>query len=158
MVESFGPVAKRSEPFEFSETDYYESSMGRGLRKVLFVFERPFEPTDLVGVKLQTNAWEKECVESSRYAEPRPLNLDPGYLTLGKLVLASTKDFLHRLYLSRGIYGEVTLYFKHHGWQHHAWTFPDYRRDDYQRFLTECRQWLHGQLRKEPTGSCRSSG
>jgi hypothetical protein len=158
MIGCFGPVAKKSEPFEFNETDYYESAMGRGLRKVLFVFERPFDPADLVDAKLQTNAWETACAQAGRYTEPRPLNVDPGYLTLGKLILASTKDFLHRVYLSRGIYAEVTLYFKHHRWQHHEWTFPDYRREDYQRFLAECRQWLHRQIRKEPTGSCGSCG
>ena len=77
------------------------------------------------------------------HAEPRPLNLDPGYLTLGKLVLASTKDFAHRIYLQRGIYAEVTLIYRHHRWQHHEFTFADYRRVDYQQFFSQCREWLH---------------
>jgi hypothetical protein len=77
---------------------------------------------------------------------PRPLNLDPGYLGLGKLVLASTKDHAHRLYLSRGIYAEVTLNYQDRGWRHHDWTFPDYRRADYQQFFSQCRDYLrrHG--------------
>ena len=74
--------------------------------------------------------------------EPRPLNLDPGYLTLGKLVLASTKDFAHRIYLSRGIYAEVTLQYRHRRWEHHQYTFPDYRREDYQQFFSECREGM----------------
>ena len=81
-------------------------------------------------------------------AEPRPLNLDPGYLTLGKLVLASTKDFAHRIYLSRGIYAEVTLYYRHGRWEHHQFTFADYRREDYQHFFSQCRDVLHRRLRE----------
>ena len=72
----------------------------------------------------------------------RPLNLDPGYITPAKLVLASTKDHAHRIYLRDGIYAEVTLSFRGRKWQPLEWTYPDYRRDDYQRFFTECREWL----------------
>ena len=122
--------------------------MGPDLRKVFFVFARPFDPAALVDVKLETNRWEEEYAHSGRHAEPRPLNLDPGYLGLGKLVLASTKDFTHRIYLDRGIYAEVTLHYKHHRWHHHQYTFADYRRDDYQRFFSECRRYLHDRTRQ----------
>jgi hypothetical protein len=96
-----------------------------------------------------TNRWEEEYAAASDHAESRPLNLDPGYLTLGKLILASTKDFAHRIYLARGIYAEVTLQYKHRRWQHHEYTFPDYRRADYQQFFSECRDTLHERLQKE---------
>ncbi|MBN2578685.1 MAG: DUF4416 family protein [Pirellulales bacterium] len=82
-----------------------------------------------------------------KHPEPRPLNLDPGYLTLGKLVLASTKDFVHRIYLRSGIYAEVTLFYKHHQWRHHEYTFADYRRTDYHRFFDQCRKRLHEKIR-----------
>ena len=59
-----------------------------------------------------------------------------------KLVLASTKDHAHRLYLAQGIYAEVTLYYKDRQWQHRDWTFPDYRREDYQQFFSACRELL----------------
>jgi hypothetical protein len=62
--------------------------------------------------------------------------------------LASTKDFAHRIYLNRGIYAEVTLFYKHHRWQHHDCTFADYRRADYQQFFSLCRETLHRRLRK----------
>ena len=61
---------------------------------------------------------------------------------------ASTKDFAHRIYLAQGIYAEITLFFRHGRWRHHEWTFGDYRREDYQRFLTECRDLLHRRLRE----------
>jgi hypothetical protein len=100
-------------------------------------------------MKRQTNDWELEYARQGGHAEPRPLNLDPGYLTLAKLVLASTKDHAHRLYLARGIYAEVTLSYKDRQWQPHPWTFPDYRRVDYQAFFDRCRNLLHAREREE---------
>jgi len=144
----WGPIELEGPVFEFAETEYYTSTMGPGLKKVFFAFARPFDPADLVDVKLLTNNWENEYAALGRHPEPRPLNLDPGYITLGKLILASTKDFAHRIYLNRGIYAEVTLYYKHHRWQHHDCTFADYRREDYQRFFSLCRETLHRRTRK----------
>jgi len=167
--DNWGPVELESPRFDFTETHYYDATMGTGLKKTFFAFRRPFDPAELVQIKLQTNRWEAEYAAAvvdaascrvgpnaatrqdaastgqdaaSTWEVPRPLNLDPGYLTLGKLVLASTKDFAHRIYLSRGIYAEVTLQYKHRRWQHHEYTFADYRRADYQRFFTECRDVL----------------
>jgi hypothetical protein len=141
-VEAWGRVERESPRFDFADTHYYDATMGPGLKKVFFAFQRPFDPAELVEIKLETNRWEEQYAAAAGHAEPRPLNLDPGYLTLAKLVLASTKDFAHRIYLSRGIYAEITLQYKHHRWQHHEYTFPDYRREDYQRFFTECREVL----------------
>jgi hypothetical protein len=150
-IETWGPIALASEPFNFTETDYYESTMGPGLKKVFWVFERPYDPADLAQTKLLTNAWENEFAAAAgdrrvELSEPindaRPLNLDPGYLTVAKLVLASTKDHTHRIYLRDGIHAEITLFYRHGCWEHHEWTFPDYRRADYQAFFTRCRDWL----------------
>lgn len=138
-VETWGLIARESPQFAFRETQYYDATMGPGLRKVFFAFQRLVDPADLSAIKLLTNRWEEEYALAAGLPEPRPLNLDPGYLTLAKLVLASTKDFAHRIYLRDGIYAEVTLYYKRHHWQHHEFTFADYRREDYQRFFSECR-------------------
>src|SRR5690554_3515107 len=91
-VEHFGPVALESPRFDFRETHYYDSTMGPDLKKVFFAFKRLIDPTEIVAVKLATNRWEEEYAASHDHAERRPLNLDPGYLTPGKLVLATTKD------------------------------------------------------------------
>jgi hypothetical protein len=141
-IEAWGPIAKESPVFSFAETAYYESTMGPDLRKLFFVFQRPIDPEQLVEIKLETNRWEEEYSTMGGHSEPRPLNLDPGYLTLAKLVLASTKDYAHRIYLSRGIFAEITLQYRHHRWVHHDFTFPDYRRADYQQFFSECREML----------------
>lgn len=141
-AEAWGPIALASPRFSFEETSYYEPTMGPGLQKCFWAFEQLIDPGTLAAIKIQTNAWELEYAKESGQGEPRPLNLDPGYLTPAKLVLASTKDHAHRLYLSDGIYAEVTLFYKDRRWQHRDWTFPDYRRTDYQQFFADCRRAL----------------
>jgi len=146
--DAWGPVALESEPFEFVETDYYEPTRGAGIKKIFWVYERLVDPATLITIKRQTNDWEAEYAAASDHEESRPLNLDPGYLTLGKLVLASTKDHAHRIYLGQGIYGEVTLQYRGNQWQEGDWTFPDYRRADYHAFFSEARGHLRGRLRE----------
>ena len=138
----WGPAALQSPTFAFRETDYYEATMGGDLGKTFLAFERLGDPGELAAWKHTTNAWEEEYAALGRHPEPRPLNLDPGYITAAKLVLASTKDHVHRIYLGQQMFAEVTLYFKHGAWRHHEWTFPDYRREDYQQFFLAVRHDL----------------
>jgi hypothetical protein len=147
---AWGPVALESQRFPFDATDYYEASMGPGISKVFYAFERLIDPERLAELKLLTNAWEADYAGKGGHAETRPLNLDPGYLTPAKLVLASTKDHAHRMYLSRGIYAEVTLFYKHRQWQAREWTFPDYQRADYQQFFSQCREYLRARMSQGP--------
>jgi hypothetical protein len=130
--------------------------MGVPLIKRFFAFERLIDPARLPEIKCLTNAWERQYAEdvgrsaTPSYVATRPLNLDPGYLELAKLVLASTKDHAHRIYLSQGIYAEVTLQYRlKAGWQPQPWTFPDYRRADYHEFFDRCREYLRGRLREQ---------
>lgn len=144
---AWGPVALESERFAHEETRYYEASMGSGLLKTFFAFERLVDPAELIEFKRQANAWEDAYKASAEHPEDRPLNLDPGYLTEAKLVLASTKDRDHRLYLGRGIYAENTLYYTRGGWQSRPWTYPDYQRADYHEFFRSCRDYLRARYR-----------
>jgi hypothetical protein len=111
--------------FDFNFTEYYESEMGPGLKKVFFSFTGTILPGDLVRLKLATNELETAWMLDRK----RRVNLDPGYVTRAKLVLASTKDFAHRVFLGEGIYGDVQLQFRHGKWRPSGWTFPDYRTD-----------------------------
>ncbi|MCH2113725.1 MAG: DUF4416 family protein [Pirellulales bacterium] len=147
-VATFGAVHLKSEPFDFIETEYYQATMGVGLQKQFLTFQTLIDPGELPQIKHTTNEWELRGAAQMRVAEPRPLNLDPGYLTLAKLVLATTKDHAHRIYLAEGIYAEVTLNYRGGHWQECAWTYPDYQRADYQAFFTKCRQTLQAQRRE----------
>lgn len=144
----FGQAQAVSDAFEFTETAYYTATMGADLRKQFWAIGM-IDPGELAAVKRRTNVWESEYAALGKHLESRPLNLDPGYLTAAKLVLASTKDHAHRIYLSGGIYAEVTLNFRGGQWQELSWTYPDFRRSDYQDFFTTCRGLLMRQL-KDP--------
>jgi hypothetical protein len=154
-AEQWGPIALRAGPYAFADTSYYAATMGTDLQKVFFAFERLVDPADLPAIKLTTNRWEQEYATRARHSEARPLNLDPGYLTPAKFVLASTKDFAHRIYLGCGIYAEITLrYERKQGWQPLQFTFPDYRRGDYRVFFDQCRAYLQAQRRKTAGDDC----
>jgi len=140
--EQFGKSALVSPAFDFTETDYYLDEMGPDLKKQFWVFEQTIDPVELASVKRATNDLEDQYIEQSEHAETRPLNLDPGYLTLAKLILASTKDHAHRIYLQEGIYAELTLQYRGKAWHALPWTYPDYQREDFQAFFTECREVL----------------
>lgn len=139
-ISRWGPIALESPRFEFTETSYYESSMGAGLKKTFFGFVDLMGPTELVDDKLRTNEGEFEYAAQAQHDDERPLNLDPGYLTESKFLLATTKDHAHRIYLDRGIYAEITLRYFQKRWQPWDWTYPDYCREDFIDYFTQCRE------------------
>lgn len=145
---ALGASSLTSEAFAFKDTDYYDEEMGCELKKQFVVSADLVDPEELAQLKTQTNAWESEYAGTHKHNEPRPLNLDPGYIAESKLVLASTKNHSHRIYLSQGIYAEITLgYSRKSGWVAMPWTYPDYKRSDFQTYFSECRQYLRQQLR-----------
>lgn len=146
---AWGGIVCEAGPFPFDQTTYYERSMGAGLKKRLWAFRRLIDPTDLPAIKHQTNEWEEEIRRSAEWSAARPVNLDPGYVTEAKLVLATTKDRDHRLYLGDGIFGEVTLHFHGGEWRAREWTYADYRQPSYFAFLDECRALLRSRYRDE---------
>lgn len=146
LSQRFGEIGLNSEVLQFEQTKYYEQQMGADLLLKLIAFKELVEPEVLPETKLWTNELEKRYLEMAGKSEARPLNLDPGYMTLGKFVLASTKDNSHRIYLGKGVFGEVTLYYAQGGWREREWTYPNYRLCDYQRFLSVCRSALAAQL------------
>ena len=83
---------------------------------------------------------------------PRPVNLDPGIIEPSKLVLASTKNFSHRIYIGDGMYAELTLSFCRGKWQSFPYTFPDYKEERYHDFLSKVRDRLVEQARPAANG------
>jgi hypothetical protein len=143
LIAKYGPVALISPDFDFHHTKYYEATMGTGLIKQFLVFH-PIVPADcLPDVKHFTIALEQECAASGRFAEQRPLNLDPGLIQLGKFLLASTKDQAHRVFLRDDIFAEVTLRFEAGAFECWPWTYADYREEVVRAFLDQARALLY---------------
>ena len=147
--QTWGPIWGRSDLFDFSETSYYEKSMGKSLKKQFWAFDRMPDPSGLADWKRLSNEWEEEFRRQFPSAVERPINIDPGYITEAKLVLGTTKDRDHRIYLGKGIYAEVTLHFNRGEWKTRSWTYPDYQRVDFQEFFTACRDELRTRYKSQ---------
>ncbi len=147
IAESWGEACEVSAPLCFEAGGYYSNEMGTGLSKTLVALATAQDPAGLADWKSQTNAWERQAADEFSGRHIRPLNLDPGYITQAKLVLATVKDRDHRIYLRDGIFAEVTLSYVGGGWVDHRWTYPDYRTEAVFQFATQCRQRLRAHLR-----------
>ena len=141
-----GRTDLESDTWPFGFTDYYEREMGPGLLRRIYSFRELVAPDNLVAVKHTTNRLEKELAAELAEAPTRPVNLDPGYVASGKLVLATTKDQAHRLYLGGGIYAECTLLWRDGGFEPWEWTYPDYRTEEYRAFFVRVRELYRDKL------------
>lgn len=134
-----GKVFIRSEAKPFDQTDYYGPEMGEGLIRQWWVFETPVMPDALAGLKTWSGAVEDKNPNAT---SGRRVNIDPGLITLSSLILASTKNYSHRIYLGQGIYAETTLIFRHNRYQPLEWTYPDYKTEDALAFFSQARDYL----------------
>ncbi len=139
LEEQFGKIEIQSEIIPFHYTDYYREDMGTNILRMFYSFKDVIDPVELAAIKVWTNKLEETFNKNERYRMKRPINLDPGYLTQCQLILASTKDFFHRIYLQKGIYAEVTLYYKYGKYENLPWTYPDYQTAEYKNFFLKVR-------------------
>jgi hypothetical protein len=146
LLAAFGSIDHRSPVIPFDFTNYYEAEMGDIIDRVFFSFERLIEADQLPEIKRETNRIEEELAPLFQSVK-RPVNLDPGYIEQAKVVLASTKNFYHRIYLGQGIFGEVTMHFKNNTYQFFPWTYPDYQSKEYHEFFLKVRHIYRTQLR-----------
>jgi uncharacterized protein DUF4416 len=143
LNERFGPIDATSIAADWTVSTYYRDEMGDAIRRQFISFERLIAAGELAAVKLATN----ELEERWRVGLGRQVNIDPGYVATTKLVLASTKDAAHRIYLGQGIYAEGTLHFSNGTFQPHAYTYPDYATPAAMEFFNTVRATYLQQLR-----------
>lgn len=141
---SWGKPDLYSELISFDFTDYYSPEMGKNLLRQWVSFEALIDPGKIAAIKNETNNIE----DASSLSGKRRINLDPGYLDLPKIVLCSTKDFSHRIYLSDGIYGEITLLYKGKEYTSLPWTYRDYQSDTAKKFFEKVRSKYYDQIMK----------
>jgi hypothetical protein len=132
LMESFGSIDLISPLFPFDFTTYYEKEMGSSLFRRIFVFKSLIQQEALADIKLKTNAIETLYSADGK----RQVNIDPGYLLMERLVLATGKNFAHRIHIGKCIYADLTLIYQKNGYQPLPWTYPDYAHGSIRNFLT----------------------
>jgi len=142
LERKFGKTDFQSEALPFIYTDYYKQELGEGLKRSFIGFRRLIRPEHLPGIKIFTNKLEQRLSREKK----RRINIDPGYLDHSKLILATTKDYSHRIYLNRGIFAEVTLFFQHRTFTPRDWTYPDYKTDAYIKIFNQIREIYDRQI------------
>ena len=154
LEECFGGIDIRSAIMPFDLTEYYRQEMGSNLLRRFVSFKKNIDPSGLSGVKTATNEIECRNRFSGNAGRGRMINLDPGYVTPAKVVLATTKDFSHRIYIGQGIYAEVTLQCGKKGFTANEWTYPDFRSGNYDQFFRQIRECLMKQRKSCGDGTC----
>jgi len=138
----FGNTDFESNVLDFVHTNYYYEEFGKDLKRKILSFEKLITLKNIYNVKLKTGALERKF---SKFGK-RTVNIDPGYVDLSKLVLFSTKDYSHRIYLDKGIFSEVTLFYKDKGFNGWPWTYPDYGSKIYIDIFNSIRRIYKDQL------------
>lgn len=146
LTEAFGPIEDMSEPYSFSKeySTYYDEELGgEGIRQIIS-FRDPINPERQAEIKIFTNGIEKSFSPEGI----RLINLDPGLINHGRLLLSTTKQTGFRIALSGGIYSELTLYWARGAWQKLPWTYRDYQSERVQKFITMVRKKYLDERRK----------
>ncbi len=147
VASHLGPLDLVSDIWPFDQTVYYRDQTGPAILRQFVSIDRLADPGALAEIKHRTNQLERELAEALAGAFPRPVNLDPGIIEPSKLVLATTKNYAHRVYIGRKMYAEVTLVFDRGAWCPLPYTYPDYRRQNYFDFFSRVRLRLLQQRR-----------
>ncbi len=150
VIESkLGDIDLASDVWPFTQTDYYKDQTGENILRQFVSIENLIDPEKLAKIKHKTNRLEQKLAAKLAAGLPRPVNFDPGIIEPSKLVLATTKNYSHRIYIGKKMYAEVTLIFDKGHWQTLPYTYPDYRQQCYFDFFEKVRTKLLEQLKSE---------
>ncbi len=149
LASELGKVDLTSDVWPFTQTDYYNKETGENILRQFVSIERLIDPGELAKIKQQTNKLEQKLATRLNLDLSRPVNLDPGVIEPSKLVLATTKNYSHRVYIGGKMYAEVTLIFDKGKWKPFEYTYPDYRQECYHNFFSKVRKRLLEQLKSK---------
>ena len=147
LVHQFGALDLVSRWIPFDFTHYYESEMGTPLSRRMMAFKQLVRQDELAEIKLRTNRIENKY----RVGPKRRINIDPGYLLMERFVLATGKNYSHRIYVGKGIFADLTLIYTKGAFRELPWTYPDYREDTLLGFLADVRSKYSLDLKQEAT-------
>jgi hypothetical protein len=146
LIEQYGLIDRESQSFIFDQSPYYAEQFESRVKRLLVSFEHLVDPASLSDIKLETNRREREMKEEGE-GGVRVINLDPGILSASSLIMATAKDFAHRVPLQNGIYAHLELIFGKNDIRTLPWTYPDFKDSRYHSFLLETRCIYLAQLR-----------
>jgi len=136
LIKEMGAIDIVSPWMPFHYTHYYETEMGAPLKRRVITFKRLIEQDALAAAKLSTNTIEQRYAAAGQ----RQINIDPGYLLRSRFILATGKNYAHRIYLGKGIYADLTLIFQKGAFRKLPWTYPDYADSEMLACLMAVRQ------------------
>ncbi|MFN4227119.1 MAG: DUF4416 family protein [Candidatus Ratteibacteria bacterium] len=145
LIEKWGKIDIEEGPFSFNFTDYYEDEMGKNLKRKFISFQNLYLPENVYEWKIYTNKIEEIFSEQGK----RKINIDPGYIDSSKVILLSTKDYYHRIYIGKGIFAELTLYYSKGKYNFLNWTYPDYKTENYINFFLKMREKYRQQVKHQ---------
>ena len=143
LEEMFGPAEWKSPKLLFDRTQYYAKEMGWPLHRRFISFKTLIRPDEIVEIKLATNKVEARYSQDGK----RRINIDPGYISLERLVLATGKNYTHRIYLGKGIYADLTLIFHQGIFKTLDWTYRDYAAPEVKDYFSDVRERYKAQIR-----------
>lgn len=157
ITSEFGKADLISDIWPFTQTNYYESETGENILRQFVSIEQLIDPGELAKIKHQTNKLEQKLArhlcgglaKKLNLSLSRPVNLDPGVIEPSKLILATTKNYSHRVYIGGKMYAEVTLIFDKGRWKPFEYTYPDYKQECYHDFFSKVRKRLLEQLKSK---------
>ncbi|NWF98089.1 MAG: DUF4416 family protein [Nitrospirae bacterium] len=143
LTKLYGDILFKSQQINWNYSEYYNNELGKNILRQFVFFKNLIDPANIVDIKIQTNKFEEMFLDNNR----RRINIDPGYMSLAKIVLATTKNYSHRIYLGRGIYAEVTLIYKNNTFIPFFYTYKDYRGKEYIDIFLKARNELKNILK-----------
>ena len=149
LTDKFGSTDFTSDAWQFDKTDYYKDQTGPHILRQFVSIEKLIAPGKLAKIKCKTNKLEQKLARALGFPLTRPVNLDPGIIEPSKLILATTKNYSHRIYIGKRMYAEVTLVFDKGHWRPLGHTYPDYRQKCYFDFFLKVRARLLEQLKSK---------
>jgi len=149
LKSEFGVIDLASDIWPFDQTDYYSDQTGPNILRQFVSVEKLIDPGQLARIKHDTNRIEQDLAKELDTPFPRPVNLDPGIIEPSKLILATTKNYSHRIYIQQKMYAEVTLIYDKGKWKPFEYTYPDYRQKCYHDFFSRVRTRLLEQLKSQ---------
>jgi len=152
LSSAFGRIDLVSDTWRFDQTNYYREQTGPDIVRQFVSIADLVHPGELADIKHRTNALEQQLARKLAGSFRRPVNLDPGLIEPSKLILATTKNYAHRIYIGKKMYAEVTLVFDKGAWHPLPYTYPDYHQYPYFDFFSTVRNTLLQQLRAAAPG------